>query len=311
MYHCGPDLCDHSVQRRDSNEMQAHNGIELIDHPVLAARDLDAARITFEKLGFVVPPRGSHVEWGTGNLCIMFPEDYLEIRGIIDASRFTMHLDEHLEAHGEGLMGVAFGTRDIVRSHKDMQQHGIDAGEIRDLTRNFEHPEGWTQPSFRLCAPSAADIEGLMHVVVIEHLTPELIRRPEFLLHPNSCSGVVSMSGVIYDIQRVAARMRALLGEDCVADDAAGVHVTLSNGQRIELWTAPEYMRRYGEIAESPNPATPRLGVLTLAVSSSTALRQALDRGNVPYTEQADGTTRVGAKYACGATLIFVESAPG
>ena len=58
--------------------MHPHNGIELIDHPVIAARDLDAARRTFERLGFTVPPRGSHIEWGTGNLCIMFPDDYIK-----------------------------------------------------------------------------------------------------------------------------------------------------------------------------------------------------------------------------------------
>lgn len=56
------------------------NGIESLDHPVIAARDLDAARVTFERLGFTVPPRGSHVEWGTGNLCIMFRGDYIEIQ---------------------------------------------------------------------------------------------------------------------------------------------------------------------------------------------------------------------------------------
>ncbi len=124
-----------------------HNGIESIDHPVIASDNLDEARVTFERLGFTIPPRGSHVEWGTGNLCIMFPDDYLEIRGIIDASRFTMHLDEHLDAFGEGLMGVAFSTADVQRSHGEMLKHGIDAGDIRTLTRNFEHADGWTQPS--------------------------------------------------------------------------------------------------------------------------------------------------------------------
>ncbi len=290
--------------------MHPHNGIELIDHPVIAARDLDAARITFEKLGFVVPPRGSHVEWGTGNLCIMFPDDYLEIRGIIDASRFTMHLDEHLAAYGEGLMGVAFGTRDIVESHAAMRQLGIDTGEIRHLTRNFEHPEGWTQPSFRLCAPAAADIEGLMHVVVIEHLTPELIRRPEFLAHPNSCTGVISMSGAIYDKRRVAAKMRALLGENEVTEHADGVRVSLASGQNLELLVADDYERRYGEIADSPEPETPRLGVLTLSVASTTALREALDAGDISYRDWGDGATRVDANEACGATLIFEELAP-
>ena len=63
-----------------------HNGIANIDHPVIASADLDAARAAFERLGFTVPPRGSHIEWGTGNLCIMFPEDYIEVRGGVDAT---------------------------------------------------------------------------------------------------------------------------------------------------------------------------------------------------------------------------------
>ncbi len=154
------------------------NGIESLDHPVLAARDLDGARVTYERLGFTVPPRGSHVEWGTGNLCIMFPDDYIEIRGIVDASRITMNLDQHLERFGEGLMGVAFRSDDVQASFEEMTKHGVSVSEPRRLTRNFEHHEGWTQPSFRLCVPEAADIEGLMHVVVLQHLTPELIRRP-------------------------------------------------------------------------------------------------------------------------------------
>ena len=43
-------------------------GIENIDHPVIASRDLDVTRTQFVRLGFTVPPRGSHIEWGTGNL---------------------------------------------------------------------------------------------------------------------------------------------------------------------------------------------------------------------------------------------------
>ena len=38
-----------------------------IDHPIIAVRSMDDARIAFGKLGFTVPPRGSHIEWGTGN----------------------------------------------------------------------------------------------------------------------------------------------------------------------------------------------------------------------------------------------------
>jgi len=290
--------------------MSPHNGIELIDHPVIAARDLDAARISFERLGFTVPPRGSHVEWGTGNLCIMFPDDYVEVRGIIDASRFTMHLDEHLDAYGEGLMGVAFGVPDIERSHAEMLRNAVAAGSLQKLSRNFEHPEGWTQPSFKLCAPEAADIEGLMHVVVIQHLTPDLLRRSEFLAHANTCIGVNAMSGTIYEKRRVAEKLRRLLGEAAVKEDIDGVRAVLPSGQRLELLMAEAYERKYGAIAESPEQQTPRLGAMTLRVASIDGLRDALGDRGVDFDEYAQGVVRVAAEHACGATLLFTESAP-
>ena len=290
--------------------MSPHNGIELIDHPVIAARDLDAARVSFERLGFTVPPRGSHVEWGTGNLCIMFPDDYVEVRGIIDASRFTMHLDEHLDAYGEGLMGVAFGVPDIERSHAEMLRNAVAAGSLQKLSRNFEHPEGWTQPSFKLCAPEAADIEGLMHVVVIQHLTPDLLRRSEFLAHANTCIGVNAMSGTIYEKRRVAEKLRRLLGEAAVKEDIDGVRAVLPSGQRLELLMAEAYERKYGAIAESPEQQTPRLGAMTLRVASIDGLRDALGDRGVDFDEYAQGVVRVAAEHACGATLLFTESAP-
>jgi hypothetical protein len=251
------------------------------------------------------------VEWGTGNLCIMFPDDYIEIRGIIDASRFTMHLDEHLNACGEGLMGVAFGTPDIERSHAEMLRHGVAAGTLQKLSRNFEHPDGWTQPSFKLCAPEPADIEGLMHVVVIQHLTPDLLRRPEFLVHANTCMGVNALSGTIYDKHRVTGKLCRLLGDEAVKEDFDGVRAVLPSGQRLELLLPGEFERKYHAIAESPEPETPRLGVMTLRVANIDALRDTLAGRGIAFTEYGHGVVCVAAEYACGATLLFTESALG
>jgi hypothetical protein len=240
----------------------------------------------------------------------MFQDDYVEIRGIIDASRFTMHLDEHLDAYGEGLMGVAFGVPDIQHSHSEMLRHGVAAGALQKLSRNFEHPEGWTQPSFKLCAPEAEDIEGLMHVVVIQHLTPDLLRRPEFLAHANTCIGVNAMSGTIYEKRRVAEKLRRLLGDGAITEDEDGVRAVLQSGQRLELLMAGEYKRKYGAIADSPEPQTPRLGAMTLRVASIEGLRDALGERGVEFDDYAQGVVRVAAEHACGATLLFTESAP-
>ena len=295
-------------QRLPGRQLKSHNGIESIDHPVVAVNNLDQAREIYERLGFTVPPRGSHIEWGTGNLCIMFPHDYLEMRGIIDASRFTMHLDSHLDNFGEGLMGVAFGTTDVESSCGETAKHGIETGELRRLTRNFEHPEGWTQPSFQLFAPAAADIEGLMHVVVIQHLTPELIRRPDFLEHANGCAGLVSMAGTIYDLERCASKMRRLLGDQAVEHCERGLLLRLPSGQIIELLLPNAYVDSYGVIADSPRPETPRLGAITLCVSKLENTARFFAENDVAFTQPGIDMIRVASDLTCGVTLQFVEN---
>ena len=269
-------------------------GIHNIDHPVIASRDFDVTRAQFERLGFTVPPRGSHIEWGTGNLCIMFPDDYLEVRGIIDPERFTMHLDEHLEKHGEGLMGVAFGTADVKASYAQAVAHGINTGELRSLRRNFEHPEGWTQPAFELYAPDADDIEGLMHVVVIEHLTPELIRRPDFLEHANGCLGIDEMRGTVNNIERVAGKMRRLLGDDAVLESSDRIVLTVPSGQRIWLDKAD----------------TAGLLSLTMRVADLDHTERLFIDKDVAFVRDGE-TITVSPHDACGTTLHFSEAAPG
>jgi hypothetical protein len=275
------------------SETTPHNGIETIDHPVIASRDLDVTRTQFERLGFTVPPRGSHIEWGTGNLCIMFPEDYIEVRGIIDPERFTMHLDTHLEEHGEGLMGVAFGTADVKASYADAQGHGINTGELRQLRRNFEHPEGWTQPSFELFSPDPDDIEGLMHVVVIQHLTPELIRRPDFLEHANGCIGISEMSGSVLDVPRCAAKMRRLLGVDAVMESDDRVVLTVPSGQSIHL-----------DKSDSPG-----LSAITLHVHDIDSAATLLNANGVSFVRDDQGLITVAPEFACGTTLKFSGTA--
>ncbi len=283
------------------------NGIESLDHPVIAARDLDVARITYERLGFTIPPRGSHIEWGTGNLCIMFPDDYIEIRGIVDASRFTMNLDKHLDQYGEGLVGVAFRTDDVQTSYREMVDHGMRVAEPRRLTRNFEHPEGWTQPSFHLCVPEPDDIEGLMHVVVLQHLTPELIRRPDFLSHQNGCVGVNAMAGIIDDADRVAAKLALLLGDESVQISSDGVRLVVPTGQQINLLLPHAYRARFADVSEAPDSETPRLGAMTLRVEDLGRTQDVLAGNDLPFDITDDGAIRVAPDYTCGLILDFTE----
>ena len=51
----------------------------IIDHVLIAVRDLDAVKDTFERLGFKVTPEGQHPGRGTSNRLVVFGEEYLEL----------------------------------------------------------------------------------------------------------------------------------------------------------------------------------------------------------------------------------------
>lgn len=279
-----------------------HNAIKSIDHPVIAVRSLEASRGVYERLGFTVPPRGSHVEWGTGNWCIMFSDDYLELRGIIDPARFTLDLDRHLEEHGEGMMGLAFGTTGADEAFAKMRASGIAAAPVRPLARNFELPDGWVQPRFRLCFPEPESVLGLMHVVVCEHLTPELIRRPDYLLHANGVTGVAGIVGVIDDADRVEAAQRRLLGDLALTRAGSDITLTVPSGQAIELLSPATFERRYGRFWPDLERTRSVLPVLRLRVADIDATARCLAAARVDHWRE-EASVLVGPRETCGVLL--------
>src|SRR3546814_8233762 len=93
------------------NGVEAARPIRGIDHVLVGVRDLEAARETYARLGLTVSPRGRHIGWGTANYCIMFPGDYIELLGIVDATQFTNNLrsEEHT-SELQSLMRISYAV---------------------------------------------------------------------------------------------------------------------------------------------------------------------------------------------------------
>lgn len=284
-----------------------YNGILSIDHPFVAVNSMEGSKKTYEKLGFNIPPRGSHIEWGTGNWCIMFANDYLELRGIIDPEKFTVSLDKTLEKYGEGLAGVAFGTDDAQGNYDEMVKHGITPKPLRALSRNFELKEGWVTPRFSLCFPEEKDITGLLHVVCCQHLTPELIRKPEYLEHPNKTIGVTSLTGRIDDADAVEKAQIKLLGKNAVTRIGNNLRLTLPTGQFIDLLEKNHYDAIYGPDSKSVEGTDTYLGAIRLHVSDITATKAVLNENQVPFSLIDENIVRTNAENACGVILEFSE----
>lgn len=273
-----------------------------VDHPVIAVGDMVDAHATYARLGFTIPPRGSHLEWGTGNWCIMFPDDYLELRGIVDGSRYTHNLDVFLQNNGEGLMGLAFAPAvSAETSYERAKQAGLNPTGLKGLTRRFELPDGDKFPNFHIAYLNEAEIPELLTTVVCEHRTPEMIRSPEWLDHANTVTSVRSITGVSQDLGTLRQKMALLVGDQAVVPREDSLRISLPRGAVID-YLAPEEAARQGFVLRSARPSLPGM---TLNVADISQTRDVLTRNGVAFRPISENSIRVPGEFCCGVTLDF------
>lgn len=278
-------------------------GIIGIDHPVVAVKDMAEAHERYRRLGFTIPPRGSHLEWGTGNWCIMFADDYLELRGIVDSSRYVHGLDRFLERR-EGLMGIAFQPEAAETTYLKARAAGIDATPPRELTRRFELPEGEVHPRFRLVFFPEHQTAGLMASLVCEHLTPELIRRPEWLTHANGALGVAEVGAVVTDLGPVQAQQEKLFGAGAVRRRSDRLLVEVGRGARVEFLTQAAARQESLAVGEVEPPY---LAWITIRVARLAAAASVLQRNGVAFRQDGGAVIRIAPEDACGTILRFAQ----
>ena len=212
-------------------------GVTGLDHVIVGVRDLEAARAAWQRLGFTVTPRGRHIGWGTGNYCVMFAHDYVELLGIVDAELYTHGLDAFL-ARREGLLGLALATPDADAAQAEFLAAGVSCDPPRDLARILELPEGEVRPAFRNVYPNdsgasgESDAEGAgkpfaVSAFACQHLTPDLVRRPEWLRHANTATGIRILTGSATNLSPAAWTYRALFGDAAVLAEPEALTVNL------------------------------------------------------------------------------------
>lgn len=267
-----------------------------VDHIVIGVRDLEAARERYARLGFNSTPRGRHVGWGTANHCIMLEDDYVELLGIVDPAGFTNRLDRLLEER-EGLLGIVLRSRDAAGTHAAWASLGLAPAAPRELRRLLEAEEGPLDLRFRNVMLGTDRTAGL-GVFACEHLTPELLRRPAWLAHPNGARRVRSCTVVVDDTGPVVEAMARVFGAAAVTDTDKVVAV--HTGNAVLLIAPPEDAALMHPTAAIPDSVPrPELRVLTVEVADpeqasaflrlqGVAFRQGREGAFVP-PEQAHG----------------------
>ena len=279
------------------------NGIAGIDHVLVGVRDLERARLEWSRLGFTLSPRGRHIGQGTANYCIMFPSDYVELLGIVDPNDFVQRLDAFL-ARREGLMAAAFapaGAPEDVRVA--LLRRELHPAEARPLGRELELPEGTVMPRFSLISLPADETPGLDCFICV-HLTPELMRRPEWLDHPNGAVGLKGMHVLVESTPALLEAYDRLFGIQQVTTTDAVTSVQVGP-HRIVFSTPDDFSTMYPALDVASDFPLPGIVSVEFAVAKQEDTADCLNRRQVPFEELPDGSLVVPAGEASGVILFF------
>jgi len=281
------------------------NGLAGLDHVIIGVRDLDRARMGWTRLGFTLTPRGRHLGQGTANYCIMFGRDYLELLGVVEADEHGDRLATFL-ARREGPMAVAFAPAGpIGEAAAALASLGLHPSEPRALGRQLELPEGTVVPRFSLVTLPPEETPAL-DCFVCAHLTPELVRRPEWLGHPNGALGLRAIYLIADETAPLLPAYDRLFGlhEVTTTDAVAAVRV---GPHRILFATADDFETMHPGVALDPGFPVPGIAALELAVARREQTADYLTQWQIAYDEMPGGGLAIPAKEANGTILFLTE----
>jgi len=290
----------------DNDIMVPARPITGIDHALIGVADLEAARKSYERLGFTVTPRGRHIGWGTGNHTVMFENDYVELIGVVDPTQHIHNLDEFLK-NGDGLLNVVLATDDADATSRWLREHSSNAGDAKGLQRLLTLEEGEELLGFRYVDIPPELTPGL-HTFASQHLTPEKLRRPAWLSHPNGARGISEVTVVMENLAGVGEAYAELFGAGAVSGDERKGSITVDTGND-ELWfvTPKIFPERHYDKTFNDNLPLPRLAALTLSVANPQVTALYLSGQQVAFERDSSEAVIVSSEEACGVFLVFAR----
>lgn len=273
-----------------------------LDHGLIFVADLSAAAARYQRLGFVLTPRGQHPSLGTANHTIVLERDYLELITVLSRGtaneRWAAILDR-----GEGLGAMALGTNDARAIGATLRSRGIAVPDVLD----FERPValGTRQVAARFTiAHLPPDASPAIPAFFCQHHTPELVWLPPYQRHPNTARGVAGLVVAHRDPESLSARYELLLGRAAVHPHPGGLALDL-RGTRL-LLVNPEFVAaRLGQHLDFPADHSRPLGI-TIAIRDLRATRRVLAANAVPYAPFGRGSILVGPTFTHGVYLEFL-----
>ena len=271
----------------------------ILDHIVIDVRDhVDEAAQRFAELGFQLTPRGYHT-LGSSNHLAMFATDYLELLGfgVGGATR------AEIAPFPIGLNGLVFKADDADRVYQHALAAGLPIQPVQSFSRPVKLVDDTRDARFRTTRLDPQRVP-MGRVYFCEHLTPSLVWRPEWQVHPNGASAIARVVVATPEPQQTAALFEALFGL-VTANTPDRRRVVTAGAARIELAPPAAVADEFGEAAADPAGRAEYLAGAEFKVVSLTETARLLHP--TPGLRVEDGRVIVPAAVAFNTTLVFTE----
>lgn len=259
------------------------------DHLVILVRDIDAAARQYAALGFQLTARGHHTR-GTCNHTMMLDGNYIELVTVEHPNAGNAEYTDRLAKY-EGAQAIGLATNDARAVHRELQALPYEIAPFLEFSREVMLPDGVRQASFRAARfPALPDLPDMF---CCEHLTRDVVWRPEWQEHAN---GAVAVTGVVVvhsAPDRAAKAWKALFG----APGLGKVHVDFVTREAIA--------QRLGGMAFAPEREDGFIAGVSIAMRSVPATAELLANAGIETFRTAEGSVAPLVQHTCGTMLEF------
>ena len=291
--------------------------INVLHHLGIISRNMEAAVKQYERLGFIFTPltipriplhAGAIPEpIGAGNRCAIFRNNYLEMLGVIDPTRWAsitreqrgpFDLDEPLQRY-EGLHVLHLGTDDLDPVRRRLQESGLHPSDIRLFQRLVDTSDGPKMMQGRtLSFPHGSNPEALLQIA--QHETPELVLQPRYMQHPNGATAITEVIVCVEDPESVAEKYGLYSGQPVYS---SGVLRAIELGLSRIVVVSPDRLQEL--LPGHTAPTIPFLAGFTVSADLEVSQR-ALKEREVDF-QNVGGRILVHAADGYGSAVLFED----
>lgn len=290
------------------SERRLPTGNEIfLDHIGHFVSDIGAAGAALALLGFQTTPAsiqqnrnadGSVGPSGTGNICVMLDQGYLEILFKTADTPLGREFDDALATY-RGVHLAAFVASDARVQSARLEEAGFRTRPVVDLRRPIATEGGETEAAFTVARVEPGEMpEG--RIQFLTHQTEDAVWQERWLKHANGAKALLDCVIAVPSIKDAAARFERFLGHEAVSNPK-GKLVTLDRGG-VQLIDKNTFEDMFGAA-----PCLPFIGAYAVKIESLSEFEDLLQQNGVKGSRRGNALhVAFPAPLGLG-TWLFVE----